>query len=130
LYNQTFSDSRWSDKCLEKYFSATGRHPICISIKNGEQLIGLAIGRLTRENKTKILLSTLSVSPRFLKNGYGNALMKKFFRATLAVPMAQSVLLHFRESNKGVLNFYFCFGFKNHKICGKYSNGEKNIFWK
>lgn len=128
LHNQNLPNSKWNDKHLERYFANDYLHPICITIEGRNGLIGLAIGRLSFNNHSKLNLSTLSVSPRSRGRGYGEDLLKEFFIAALRISSMKIIYLHFRDSNRKVKDFYTRFGFEKHKICGKYSNGERKHY--
>lgn len=128
LHNKNLPASKWNDKYLEKYFAADSLHPICIPFEDSSGIIGVAAGRLSSENPSKLNLSTLSVSPHARGKGCGEKLLRDFFRAALDIPSMKIVYLHFRDSNKKVKDFYTRFGFTNHKTCGKYSDGEQKHY--
>lgn len=128
LHNQSFPDSTWDSNDFEVFFADKSLRPICTTIKSGDETIGLAIGRLSFNDISRLNLSALSVSRRHQGNGHGEDLVKKFFHAALDITSMEKIFLHFRNSNKSVKKFYDRFGFKNHTICGKYSDGEKKHY--
>ena len=128
LHNQNFPKSRWNEKSLKKYFSNKKRRPLCITIGNKDKLTGLIIGRLSPINKSKLNLATLLVSHRYRGKGWGETLMREFFKSAVKIPSLQIIYLHFRDSNSPLENFYKRFGFGKHKIRGKYADGEKKHY--
>lgn len=125
FHNRNFPSSKWREVYLERYFSETARNPICIAVKNGKKFNGLAIGKLSEINKTRLIFSSLLVSKPYRGKGYGDILIQEFFKSALEIPTLHAIDLHFRDSNSRVENFYRRFGFRKYKVREKYTNGEK-----
>lgn len=128
LYNQNFPKSRWNEKSLQKYFSDRKRRPLCIIIGNKDKLTGLITGRFSPVDKSKLNLAALLVSRRYQGRGWGEILMREFFKAAVKIPSLQIIYLRFRDSNRNLKNFYKRFGFGSCVISGKYSDGEKKYY--
>jgi len=128
FYNRNFPKSKWSERGLERYFSDKKRHPICIIIKFKSKIIGLIMGRLSSDNKTKLNLAALLVSRQYQGKGYSKILIREFFKSAIKIPSQRIIYLHFRYSNKNLKSFYKRFGFGNCIVSGKYSNGEKKYY--
>jgi len=128
FHNQNFPNSKWNEHSFIKYFSEIPHHPICIAIRNEKAFDGIIIGRFSTNSQTSLNLATLLVSQRCRGRGYGEILMKEFFKSAANMPLLKKIYLHFRDSNSQIENFYQRFGFKKHRIYGKYSNGEKKHY--
>lgn len=128
FHNQNFPNSKWSEQSFKKYFTNTPHHPVCIAIRNGKIFTGIAIGRFSTNSRSSLNLATLLVSKRCRGKGYGDVLIKEFFKSAASMLPLKKIHLHFRDSNGQIENFYKRFGFEKHGICGKYSNGEKKHY--
>lgn len=128
FYNKNFAKSKWNKKYFEKYLSEKKFYPICIIIKSQNEIGGLIMGKMSCTDRSRLNLTSLVVSFPYRGQGWGDLLIINFFSLALGISSMKSIYLHFRESNKGLKNFYKRFGFKNYTICGKYSNGEKKYY--
>jgi ribosomal protein S18 acetylase RimI-like enzyme len=128
LHNKAFPNSKWGKNYFEKFFSEKYRAPICVFVVKRKKIAGFAIGHRHPKNKSNFVLCLILVAPYHRGKKIGNELMIKFFAAAFELPWMKTLILHFRESNRRVKKFYTQFGFKNHRISGKYSNGEKKHY--
>ena len=128
FHNRNFPNSKWSEQSFKKYFSETSHHPVCVAIKDGKIFNGIVIGRFSTNSRTSLNLATLLVSKQCRGKGYGDILMREFFKSAADIPDLKKIHLHFRDSNGQVKNFYRRFGFKKIEIKERYSNGEKKHY--
>lgn len=128
FHNRNFPSSKWSERSFKKYLVDTPHHPVCIAIRSEKTFAGIAIGRFSTNSRTSLNLATLLISRRCRGKGYGDVLMRKFLESSASIPFLKKIHLHFRDSNSQIKNFYKRFGFEKHRVCGKYSNGEKKHY--
>jgi len=124
LYNCNFRFSRWT----KGYFFSFVKYPaILYSIKVDKELAGFICGKPEAKSSKRYIISALLIKKKFRGKGYAESLVKKAIESISETRKFESIGLHFRDSNN-LKNFYKKIGFKNHKITGTYSNGEKKHF--
>lgn len=123
IYNKNFPLSRWSKKYFFTFLLDSPRSFFGFYIKQDENIIGLALGRLIPQDISIFCLSALWVDKRFRGQELGKKLVQKIISVIANKRSVGKIILHFRDSNN-LEKYYSRLGFSGHKITGAYSNGE------
>lgn len=125
FYNKYFLTSPHNEKYKLDLYQNRLRKPIVLTIKVGENIVGLLESWAYKNDRAKRLLSTILVDNNYRNMGYAK---KLFDRAhTLASQNNEENIwvLHFRDSRRNSLgSLYRSFGFEEIKLAGAYNNGQ------
>lgn len=126
FYNIHFTRSPWQEGTLKRFLSAAYRSPRGFVATNAGSVIGLILGRKTKQSPLTYNLTSILVHPSCRKAGLSSVLLKKFLLSAKRIPGIRKINLHFRASNN-LESFYARFKFKLVQTDEIYSDGEKKV---
>ena len=124
IYNRNFPLSKWSSKKIRSFLKPGS---LIVIAKIKQEIVGFACGRPEKNNGKKFYISALLVRNKFRGKGFAEVITRALIDNASRFKKFDTVCLHFRES-KNLKKFYKKIGFRNHRIDGDYSNGEKKHY--
>lgn len=128
FYNKNFPLSQWDREYFDNFLDDKNEKKMsCLVLEENKKVAGFIMGRVVGKIKKRLNLTTILIDKKYRKKGLSKILLDNFLKITKQNKSIKKVYLHFRDSNN-FQNFYARYGFKNHRITGHYSNGEKKHY--
>lgn len=128
FYDRNFPLSQWGEKYFINFLNDKNKRGVlCLILEKNHQIIGFILGRTVGRIPNRLNLTTLLVDKKSRGKGFSKILLDAFLQIIKQKKSTKKVYLHFRDSTN-LEAFYKHYGFKNHRLAGFYSNGEKKHY--
>lgn len=127
FYDQNFPLSQWGEQYFNTFLDDKKREATCLVLEKNQKIIGFILGKTVGSIPNRLNLTTLLIDRKYRKKGLSRLLLDNFLTIIKQNKSINKIYLHFRDSNN-FESFYKHYGFKNHRITGFYSNGEKKHY--
>jgi ribosomal protein S18 acetylase RimI-like enzyme len=129
FYNLYFPDSKHREEYKLKKYNDKTRRPIIFIVKDIDGAIkGLLESWDKKNDSSKKYLVTILIDESLRGKGIARLVFNKAFDLIIEsnnmINHIEELIVHFRDRNKHLIDFYERLGFSNPSIISSYSNGD------